>query len=271
MTGLHVGITLPQFRHDAAAALAVARRAEAAGIDGVFVFTHLWPLGQPDRPALDSLTLAGALTAETRRITLGTLVSRVGLLPDAVLVHALVTLGRVSGGRFVAGLGTGDRANRAENLAAGLAYPSAAERLAAVGRCATAVRAAGVRAWVGGHSARVKRVAVEAADGWNSWGAPAAAFGREVEELRAEADLPAGFELTWGGQILVADTAAGAEAKLSRHGPRPGLVHGTTADLAAHFRDLARAGAAWAICAPLDVGADPDAVELVAEAAAAVR
>src|SRR5204862_6311366 len=110
---LNVGITLPQFREEAGPALEVARSAEAAGLDGVFVFDHLWPLGRPDRPALHSTTLLGALAAETSRVTLGTLVARVGLVPNAVLVHALVTLHRIAGdGRFIAGLGTGDRANR---------------------------------------------------------------------------------------------------------------------------------------------------------------
>jgi len=34
---------------------------------------------------------------------------------------------------------------------------------------------------------------------------------------------------------------------------------------------LAAAGASWAVCAPLDVGTDPEAVEMVAEAAAGCR
>ncbi len=42
---MRVGVTLPTFRDDAAA-LDAARRAEALGLDGVFVFDHLWPLGQ---------------------------------------------------------------------------------------------------------------------------------------------------------------------------------------------------------------------------------
>ena len=73
---MRVGVTLPQFRHDAEAAIAVARRAEAVGIDGVFVFDHLWPLGQRMRPALHSLTLLGALAAETETVSMGPLVAR---------------------------------------------------------------------------------------------------------------------------------------------------------------------------------------------------
>ncbi|MGH9028472.1 MAG: hypothetical protein ACRDV4_02505, partial [Acidimicrobiales bacterium] len=74
-------------------------------------------------------------------------------------------------------------------------------------------------------------------------------------------------EATWGGQVLVARTPAEAEAKKARHGARPGVVTGTVDDLARHLRALAEAGATWAVCAPIDVGADPAAVDLVAEAA----
>src|SRR3982751_801763 len=117
---MRVGITLPQFREDAERAVAVTRRAEDVGLDGVFVFDHLWPLHQPERPALHSLTLLGALAAETSSVTLGSFVARVSLLPDAVLVHTLQSLWRMTDGRFIAGLGTGDRNNRDENLAYGV-------------------------------------------------------------------------------------------------------------------------------------------------------
>jgi alkanesulfonate monooxygenase SsuD/methylene tetrahydromethanopterin reductase-like flavin-dependent oxidoreductase (luciferase family) len=269
---LRVGVTLPQFRHDPGPAVAVARRAEAAGVDGLFVFDHLWPLGRPDRPALHSTTLLGALAAETSRVAAGTLVARVGLLPDAVLVHTLATLHRLLGDRLIAGLGTGDRANRDENVAAGVAYPPAAERVAAAAWCAAALQEAGVRTWIGGLGPAVRRAAATAAGGWNGWGLDAASFARLAGGVREDAGAGGRpFEVTWGGQVLVGRSAAEAVAKLQRHGPRPGLVHGTVGDLAAFLRALAAAGASWAVCAPLDVGVDDEAVDLVAEAAALAR
>ena len=51
MGRLKVGLTLPQFGEDPEACIEVARQAEAAGLDGVFVFDHLWAIGRPDRPA----------------------------------------------------------------------------------------------------------------------------------------------------------------------------------------------------------------------------
>src|SRR5579884_2981736 len=58
-----VGVTLPQFRHEADTALAAARQAEELGLDGVFVFDHLWPMGSPDRPIISAAPVLGALAA----------------------------------------------------------------------------------------------------------------------------------------------------------------------------------------------------------------
>ncbi|HJV09621.1 MAG TPA: LLM class flavin-dependent oxidoreductase [Acidimicrobiales bacterium] len=261
---LRIGVSLPQFRHDAEAAVDVARRAEAAGVDGVFVFDHLWPIGQRMRPALQSLTLLGALAVETERVALGTLVARVGLVPDAVLVHSLVTLHRMTGDRFIAALGTGDSLNREENEAYGVAFAPVADRVAALVDCCRRLRAAGVTTWIGGRSPAV-RMAAANADAWNGWGTDLATWERE-----AGAVAP-GTARTWGGQVLIGRTRSQADAKLRAHGPRPGLVAGTVDDLTAHLDALATAGATWAVCAPLDVGTDPDAVEMLAEAAVAYR
>lgn len=256
-------MTLPQFRSEAQAAISVARQAEAAGLDGVFVFDHLWPIRQPDRPALHSLTLLGALTAETRSVVLGPLVARVGLVPDAVLVHGLLSLARMADDRFVVGLGTGDRVNRDENLAYGRPFAPVAERLASVRRCAADLQAAGVPVWVGGRSTATRHTAAEVG-GWNCWGADAATFAAEAADVRA-ANPEA--ELTWGGQVLVGEDADDLAAKLERHGDRPGLVAGTVEEIGRHLGVLAEAGASWAVCAPLDIGADTTVVEILARAA----
>jgi alkanesulfonate monooxygenase SsuD/methylene tetrahydromethanopterin reductase-like flavin-dependent oxidoreductase (luciferase family) len=255
---VRLGITLPQFREDAEPALSVARRAEAAGLDGVFVFDHLWPLHQPERPALHSLTLLGALTAETSRVTLGTFVARVSLLPDAVLVHTLHSLWRMTEGRFVAGLGTGDRNNRDENVAYGVGFPSADARARQLIDCCRRMRELGVPTWVGGDSDRARAIAAAEADGWNGWGLSAERFASIAEGMPCRA--------TWGGQVLIGRTDDHAAEKLGRHRQRPYLVHGTVDDLRQHFLALKAAGATWAICSPLDVGQDEEAVELIAEA-----
>jgi alkanesulfonate monooxygenase SsuD/methylene tetrahydromethanopterin reductase-like flavin-dependent oxidoreductase (luciferase family) len=262
---MRLGVTLPQFRSEPDAALAVARTAEDAGLDGVFVFDHLWPLGQPHRPALHSYELLGAIAAETSSISVGTLVARVGLLPDAVFLHALLTLHQIAGDRLVAGLGTGDAANRDENLAYGVGYPSMAERRTRLVDCCRALSAAGVATWVGGRSAAARRMAVAGgATGWNGWGLNVALFAAEAAELAGT-----GVEPTWAGQVLIGRTREEADAKRAAHGTRPGLVWGTVDDLRRHLDALADAGATWAVCAPLDIGRDPSAVATLSEAVAA--
>ncbi len=273
---MRVGITLPQFRDEAETAVATAIEAERVGLDGAFVFDHLWPLGRPDRPALYGNVLLGALAAETERLVLGPLVARVSVVADEVLVNTMTTLHAMVGSRLLVTLGTGDSANRAENEAYGVGFAPVVERAAAVRRCCRRLRHAGVATWVGGRSAAVRRAAADS-DGWNVWGVDATGFGTEVARFATEVagldDDHTGTPVatSWGGQVLVGRTVEEAHEKLARHGDRPGLVHGTIDDLGRHLRALAAAGGAWAVCAPLDVGSDPRALENVAEAAALAR
>ncbi|HEV7888108.1 MAG TPA: LLM class flavin-dependent oxidoreductase [Acidimicrobiales bacterium] len=213
---MKVGMTLPQFRDDPEPALAVALDAEAAGLDGVFVFDHLWSIAQPARPALHWQALLGALAGSTERIALGTLVARVGLVPDPVLVNALGSVHRMIGDRLIAGIGAGDRLSQAENEAYGVPFPPAAERLAAVGRVADGLRERGITTWVGGRSPGARDTAIAHADALNLWDAP-------VEEVAAERAVA----VTWGG-----------------------LVHPED-DLAVLLAGLAGAGAEWAVLAPV--------------------
>jgi len=264
---VRVGLTLPQFRDEAEDALVTARQAEARGLDGVFVFDHLFPIGRPDGPALQSRVLLGALAVETNRIVLGPLVARVSLVPDAVLTHEMETLSRMLGNRLIVGLGTGDSMSRPENERVGVPFPSVAERVAALEGCCRRLRALGVRTWVGGHAPQLRSAASREADGWNGWSTGEHDFATEATDVLEQARaVGRRVEITWGGQVLIGRTAAEAAAKLEQHGLRPGLLHGTLDDLRRHFAALAALGVTWAVCAPLDIGVDSDAVELVAEA-----
>ena len=68
---IQVGLTLPSFVEDPDIPIAVARAAEEAGLDAVFVYDHLWRGHPPKRrPALECFALLGAVAAETTRIQL---------------------------------------------------------------------------------------------------------------------------------------------------------------------------------------------------------
>jgi alkanesulfonate monooxygenase SsuD/methylene tetrahydromethanopterin reductase-like flavin-dependent oxidoreductase (luciferase family) len=230
---VRVGVTLPQFRDEADTALAAARRAEELGIDGVFCFDHLWPMGQPGRPALSSGPLLGALAASTTSIALGTLVARIGLLPDEVLVEVLCGVHAMSGGRFIAGIGTGDRLSREENEAYGIPFEAAAIRRERLGSVATAVAGAGVPVWVGGARPEMVDLARATGAAVNVW---------QVDAGPVVGLVAQGVEVTWGGPV--GDTVEEATAMLGA---------------------VAAAGATWAVCAW------PGSLEVVAEAASTVR
>src|SRR5687767_9030889 len=158
------------FETDPDVTIAAARAAEDAGLDGVFVYDHLWPIGQPERPALHGPTMLGAIAAETSTIAIGTLVARVSLVPEAVLANGFATVARIAGPRVIAGVGTGDHLSRAENEAYEVPFGSVDDRLAALADACRRLRAKRVPVWVGGRSAMVRRVAAAEADGLNLWG-----------------------------------------------------------------------------------------------------
>ncbi len=213
---VRIGTTLPQFRDGADAALAAARRAEELGLDGVFCFDHLWPMGQPARPAIASGPLLGALAASTRTIGIGTLVARIGLLPDEVLVAELAGVSSLSGGRLVAGLGTGDHLSRAENEAFGIAFEPPEVRRVRLAAVAVALVARGIPVWVGGRHRASVELARTVGGAVNLWGAP-------VEQVRSLVDE--GVEVTWGGPL-----------------------EGGVGSIARQLAALADAGATWAVC-----------------------
>jgi alkanesulfonate monooxygenase SsuD/methylene tetrahydromethanopterin reductase-like flavin-dependent oxidoreductase (luciferase family) len=231
--GVKVGITLPTFLNEADSALEAARRAEALGIDGVFSFDHLWPMGQPGRPALSSGPLLGAVVASTTTIAVGTLVARIGLLPDDVLVEVLSSLDSLSDGRMIAGLGTGDHLSRAENEAFGIPFEPASERRVRLASVAATVRDRGIPVWIGGGLPKTVELARTLGVAVNLW---------EGEALRVAELTASGVEVTWGGPV--GETVGETTARLSA---------------------LAGAGATWAVCAW------PDSLEVVAAAAEAVR
>jgi len=238
---LKVGLTLPQFAEDAEACIEVAQRAEEAELDGVFVFDHLWAIGRPDGPVLHGPSLLAALATETHRVHVGTLVARVGVVPDDVLVDSFVTLAAMAGDRLLAGLGVGDRLSADENRAFGVPFPAVADRLTSLGACCRRLRRLGIETWVGGLSAGTRAVGRAESPALNLWDVT-------PDAVSAELARPDAVAVTWGGRVDLS---------------------GGTSVVDPLLRSLADAGASWAVVAP--IGAPwPAAVAAVAEARTAV-
>ncbi|MBB5789539.1 TIGR03619 family F420-dependent LLM class oxidoreductase [Jiangella mangrovi] len=119
---MRLGLRLPQrvgtdLRHDVTE---VAGAAERAGFDSVWAWERLlFPVAPRDsftpgapwpsayRQAADPLTVLAAAAVVTERVRIGTSVMVAGLHQPLQLAKRFATLDQLSGGRVVAGLGTG--------------------------------------------------------------------------------------------------------------------------------------------------------------------
>lgn len=99
--------------------LALADRAEAIGLDSVWVGDSLL-----SRPRHEPLTLLSAIAGRTRRLTVGTAVLLPALRNPVVLAHQVATLDRIAQGRMILGVGIapGGPSIRAEFEAAGVPF-----------------------------------------------------------------------------------------------------------------------------------------------------
>jgi len=250
---VRVGLTLPSFVDDPAVPIAIARDAEAAGVDGVFVFDHLFRRSGDGerRPALEAIALLGGIAAATTRIQIGALAFRASLRPPASLASAVATLGRLAPGRVISAIGAGDSESREENETFGFGFGTFAQRVARLEAVTRAVCDLGAPVWVAGHAARVRAVAAAAADGWNSWGSELEWFRNSTAEARAAA-VRAPFVCSWAGLAVLDTDDDRANAKAERLGARPGTLVGGPGTVAAALRGFADAGAEWVIVGPVD-------------------
>ncbi len=228
---IRTGVVLPTFRDTPDAAFAAADEAVEAGVDGLFCYDHIWPIGQPERPALAPFPILGALASRfepdgpTGGPFLGTLVARVGLVPNEVLIAQFTALARLAPGARIAGLGTGDRLSEEENRAYGIPFEPAAERRAQLIELGRALAQQGLTVWVAGGGGGRTEEARAAGAALNVWDAA-------PDVVAERSGGPDGVEVTWAG-------------------PPPTA----TPPLAERVAALQGAGASWAVFGwPVDVG-----------------
>lgn len=254
---MRIGIQLPEVERDVRwpEYLAMARAAERAGFDSIWVGDHLL-YREPERGPWEAWTLLSALAAATERVTLGPLVACTAFHPPGVLAKMAATVDEVSGGRLVLGLGAGW--NEDEFRAFGLPYDRRVSRFEAafgtirgllagerVGEAVLLPRPVRrVPLMIGSNGPRMLSIALPHADAWNTWYADygntpegfAALNGRVTAAARDAGRDPA--DITRSACTLVA---------LDRTAPERPLdvppLEGPPERIAAGIRELAEAGA----------------------------
>ncbi len=175
----------------------LCRRAEATGADSLWAVDHLfWP-----HPLDEAMTRLAVAAGATRRATLGTCVLQLPLRHPAAVAKQATALQRLSGGRFILGLGVGshegeydqagvDYHRRGELMDTGLAALRAAW---ATGgdrdvRYRQSPTSAPIPIWLGGSSPAARRRAAASADGWIPLFVTAEEYGPALATLRQETE-----------------------------------------------------------------------------------
>jgi probable F420-dependent oxidoreductase len=248
--------------------LDLARQAEAAGYDSVWVGDHL-VYDLPDgttRGPYEAWTTLAAIAAVTERVEIGPLVASTGFHAPAMLAKQAATVDAISGGRLVLGLGAGW--NRREFDAYGFAYDRRVSRfeeaLAVIvpllreGRTTfhgrfydvddcvldpAPVRKGGPPVMLGSNSPRMLSIGLPVVDSWNVWWS---VYDNSVErfaEVKAEVDAatPEGRDVAATAAVLV--TLPGGVGRLMGETYDASVNTVTPDALGDHVRGLAAAGA----------------------------
>jgi F420-dependent oxidoreductase-like protein len=132
---MKVGLQIPYFTWPGGAAemaeklAEIARTAEDAGFDSAWVMDHYFQIpmvGPAEADMLEAYTTLGYLAGQTKRLTLGTMVTGVTYRHPGVLIKQVTTLDVLSGGRAWLGIGAAWFDREHEGL--GVPFPPLKER-----------------------------------------------------------------------------------------------------------------------------------------------
>ena len=107
MTGLDIGVYVPQMGFSYHDVLHHALRCEELGIGSLWLYDHMYGPGFPEMASLEAWTLATALLSRTERLRVGHMVLCNQFRHPAVLAKMATTLDQVSAGRLDLGIGSG--------------------------------------------------------------------------------------------------------------------------------------------------------------------
>ncbi|MFL6169108.1 MAG: LLM class flavin-dependent oxidoreductase [Ornithinibacter sp.] len=248
--------------------LDLARRAEAAGFDSVWVGDHLLydlPDGSTRGP-YEAWTTLAAIAAVTEQVEIGPLVASTSFHAPTMLAKQAATVDAISGGRLIAGLGAGW--NRREYDAFGFAYDRRVSRfeeaLAVIapllreGRATfhgqfydvddcvldpPPARPGGPPIMLGSNSPRMLSIGLPVVDSWNVWWS---IYDNSVDRFaqvktNVDAVTPPGREVDATAAVLV--TLPGGRGRLMGEHYDTDVTTVTPDDLADHVSGLAAAGA----------------------------
>ena len=248
--------------------LDLARRAESAGYDSIWVGDHLvydLPDGSTRGP-YEAWTTLAAIAAATERVEIGPLVASTGFHAPAMLAKQAATVDAISQGRLILGVGAGW--NRREFDAFGFPYDRRVSRfeealaiiapLLREGRTTfhgqfydvddcvldpRPVRAGGPPIMLGSNSPRMLSIGLPVVDSWNVWWS---IYDNSVErfaQVKAEVDavMPEGRTVDATAAVLV--TLPGGRGRLMGETYDASVTTVTPDDLGQHIRGLAAAGA----------------------------
>jgi alkanesulfonate monooxygenase SsuD/methylene tetrahydromethanopterin reductase-like flavin-dependent oxidoreductase (luciferase family) len=248
--------------------LDLARRAESAGYDSIWVGDHLvydLPDGSTRGP-YEAWTTLAAIAAATERVEIGPLVASTGFHAPAMLAKQAATVDAISQGRLILGLGAGW--NRGEFDAFGFPYDRRVSRfeealaiiapLLREGRTTfhgqfydvddcvldpRPVREGGPPIMLGSNSPRMLSIGLPVVDSWNVWWSIYDNSVEKFAQVKAEVDavIPDGRTVDATAAVLV--TLPGGRGRLMGETYDASVTTVTPDDLGQHIRGLAAAGA----------------------------
>jgi probable F420-dependent oxidoreductase len=268
---LRVGVQLPEVEREVRwpEYVAMARAAERAGFDSVWVGDHLLYRGdgRPERGPWEAWTTLAAIAASTERIELGPLVACAGFHAPAMLAKLAATVDEIAQGRLVLALGAGwnepefrafgfpfdHRASRFEESFEVIRRLIAGERVTLHGEHVQVddavllpVPVRRPRLMVGSTGRRVLTAALPHVDVWNTWfdwygNSPEgfAARTAEIDRIAREVGRDPG-EIERSACLLVALDPTSRERPSDPAAPP---VTGPPASIAATLGAMAEAGA----------------------------